>query len=189
MCKPRGLFVVWIAILLACQPVTAQSAGDRVRITTATDTIVGDLSRISENGLVLVFEDGELREFVNDEVQQLEIHKQEDYWEGGLLAGLLLGGAVAQVTAREVPYRVEGDWLDCRLGHCLKEGTRKEATTVGTVAVVAGAAVGFLVGRSLKSDTWEEVPHPADMNRLVLSPIVDVQSGFAMVIVGMSIRF
>ena len=66
--------------------------------------------------------------------------------------------------------------------------TEKEYTAAGYIAVVAGAAAGYFLGRRLRFGGWEEVPHPANSrksvervrgnaNRLVLTPIVDAQPG------------
>ena len=205
-----GTFLVMIAILFACRPVTAQNVGDRVRVTTAADTVIGDLSHVSEYGLTLAVEDGESREFALAEVQRLEIHKTANngYW--GLLAGSVLGGAVAAASAREIQVtrklcrpgsraNMFGECADTYRGTV----TEKEYTAAGYIAVVAGAAAGYFLGRRLRFGGWEEVPHPANSresvervrgnaNRLVLTPIVDAQpgpDGSLGVILGMSVRF
>lgn len=203
------LTLVVLAVILACRPVTAQNVGDRVRVTTAVDTVMGNISATSEHGLLLELEDRDSREFVAyAEIQRLEIHKEGLLNEGiGLLLGVALGSGVGEATARELPRPPSGrqgffDGIGCILS-CDQVEPEREWTTVGYIAVVAGAGVGYLLGRELKSEEWDEVPLPADSleteerlrgkaNRLVFNPMVDAQRGLdgsLGVILGMRVRF
>ena len=209
MSKLPGTLLVLIAILFACLPATAQNLGDRVRVATAVDTVIGDVSGTSENSLMLVIEDGESREFTHAEVQRLEVYKKtgERQWWGVLLGGFV-GLSVAEATAPERLVTQRQCIANNLFGECTQMGdvlvpAPDILTPVGVITMVAGAATGYLLGRRLNPAKWYRVPHPANSleteerfrentNRLILNPIVDAQPGVdesLRVILGMSVRF
>ena len=179
----------------------------RARVRVAVDT---DPSG-AEHGFVLVLGDGESREFMYAEVQRLEIGKTGNHKLWGGLVGFGVGAIFAEATQRE--YQVTRSL--CRqpitrrnlFGECADTYrgtvTMKEYRMAGVIAVLAAPALGYLLGRRLQSDVWEEVPDPANSaetgerftgnaNRLVLNPMVNAWSGRdgnIGVILGIQVRF
>jgi len=200
-----------LTILFGSGSVSSQSVGDRVRVAVVADTVVGVVSETSEHGLVLVLSDGGSREFALTEIQRLELHKGPNVWGvvlGGAL-GLLVGAAVDHTTKTDVEVLANpAAPLGCLATLFLyceepRYTTVRETSTAGAIALLAGPAIGLLLGRLMSDDQWDTVAHTPDSrqwegrfqrnsHRLVLDPIVGVErssGGGAGVILGIRVRF
>lgn len=164
--------LVLTTVLLVCRPALAQEAGaeievdDRVRVvTTAGDTVTGDVARTDEHGLMLALEDGGTRDFTYAEIEYLESRQLFNL-------GATIGSGVI-ITSLIVAGRV-GDW-ETRI--TLPSFEKEEVQVFNTkswivfgVGVVGGTYLGYRI-----ASTWKAVP------------LVDVQE--SSLLLGMRVRF
>ena len=157
----KTLVPVLIISMLAV-PVWAQRIGQRVRVTTTYNVMVGTVIEKNLKDLSINLDKGGMIEIPFQNIRMMERSTgHTNYKQLGLLTGGL-GGALVGVASARV------DIIDCREGvkgldpfrlmdledQCGRDNyTAKKAARYGLVL----AAVGFAAGYLLEKETWEQM--------------------------------
>ena len=182
--------VVAIASLLTPTPNSAQSVGDRVRVTISNGVLVGTVTGASEGSFALDTGDERSISVARDGVLMLERSLgRRSEWKRGLVTGAAIGvgGGIL------VGYLVGGTCDILTVG-----SATEECTEVGVgVAIRAGAVWGALgglaglgVGALIRREGWETIPHRGA--GASFSPVMDMRlgrGGRPGVVLGGRIRF
>ncbi len=116
-----------------------------------------------------------------DSVTKLEVSQgQKSHTVEGAIIGLLVGG-VAGAAIGYASYQEcepQGEFFSCILDFGPEQSALGGALVIG----LGGGVVGALIGRSIKTDRWAEVP--LDRVRVSLGPQRDGRLG-----IGASVRF
>ncbi len=170
MTAPRIISLVFVLFLTTFVKLTAQdtlSAGDKVRVTTEEERVVGYLTAIEGDQLTL---DTSLV-FPLASVTRLEVHRGQKTSASTVALYTAIGaGSGAVVTAGLV-------LTGCLLARLVELGCGgpdeelvEGVTPLGFIGIGAGvgALVGALIGATRKTDRWETVP--LDRIRVSLTP-------------------
>ncbi len=126
------------------------TAGDKVRVTTEEERVVGCLTAIEGDQLTL---DTSLV-FPLASLTKLEVSRGQKSKTGtGALIGLSAGAAVGVITGLAL--------CSSESGECFSNGTDLTATVavvLGVGGALGGVLIGALIGSSIKVDRWETVP-------------------------------
>ena len=128
------------------------TAGDKVRVTTEEERVVGSLVSLDDNQLTLTTEARDSSLVLPlASLTKLEVSRGQKSMAGrGALIGLGAGAAVGVGTAL----------VACAGGDCNTDGdiTGALALGLGAGGALVGAGIGALIGSSIKVDRWETVP-------------------------------
>lgn len=150
----RGFLVLAVAFVaggaLSPLAVSAQSPGERVRVTLASERIVGVVSESRPGELVVTGPRGGPWIVAHDEIQRLERSLgQRSQWRRGLLYGALSGVALAGVNAILVGDDEPGGFLNF---------SAADRFVLGSVLFGGvGGGIGTVVGAFLKREGWQAV--------------------------------
>ena len=149
-------------IVLFTTPLTAQEAGDRLRITTADSVVTGTLSAVTGSDFILT---GPAASIPRADFLLVERHERH---HRGRQFGLALGGVFA-VAATVSPFSLSGGDAGWSPGYVL----------LGAVFGAIGYGIGYVLGRPIPRWRWVEVAAPATS-----LPVPGVPTGNRMVAAG-----
>ena len=155
-----------LLIPLSFTSLTAQdtlTAGDKVRVTTEQERIIGYWVALSENGLTLNTEERDSSLVLPlASLTKLEVSRGQKSGAGkGALIGAGTGAAAGVVTAY-VGCAVESSNFNCG------NYTVLTILAFGAAGALVGAGIGALIGSQIKVDRWQDVP--LDRIRVSLTP-------------------
>lgn len=150
--------VILIALLSPGVSPTAgqmtEMQGQRVRVQLSDQTLrEGVVRQWTSDLLQLTGADGSTSQLAWADVQEVSRHRTRGHAGGGLLAGFLLGAALAGTHAGVT-------WEPCT---ALCFGPQDRSGTIALAALlggVAGGALGALVGTAIRTVAWEPVAIP-----------------------------
>ena len=164
--RKQRLLLTVLLIPLSFTSLTAQdtlTAGDKVRVTTAVERVIGYWMSLDDNRLTLRAEDPDsslvlpLASFTKLEVSQGL--KSRTLKGAGI--GFLVGGAAGLATAA-IACAIAGD-CDADSSY-----TGLVYAVFGVLGAGVGALTGAIIGSTIKVDRWETVPF--DRIRVSLTP-------------------
>jgi hypothetical protein len=137
---------VRIARPMICPPHTNCTGGSPQQYVGTFVTWSDDTLLVQSNGSTIVLP--------LDAVTKLEVSQgQKSNTVVGALVGLLIGGIAGAAIAKATHEECEGGW------GCFGDlGPRFVAGAGFVIGGLGGGGVGALIGRSIKTDRWEEVP-------------------------------
>ncbi len=177
----RAMAMMTIAGSLLAVPISAQTVGDRVRVTVAGETMIGEVTGVSSGGFDINIEDAGSASVVRSEIERLERSTGiESHWKrglliggiGGLTAGLLAGSEFGDCQ-RE---RTLGDVLLDQPGSGCTQTAEEIGWTWGFAGAGIGGILGLGVGALIKTrESWLTVPNRA--TAWTFRPAIDVRLG------------
>ncbi len=177
----RAMAMTTIAGSLLAVPISAQTVGDRVRVTVAGETMIGEVTGVSSGGFDINIEDAGSASVVRSEIERLERSTGiESHWKrglliggiGGLTAGLLAGSEFGDCQ-RE---RTLGDVLLDQPGSGCTQTAEEIGWTWGFAGAGIGGILGLGVGALIKTrESWLTVPNRA--TAWTFRPAIDVRLG------------
>ena len=190
---PAATFLTVLLLLVTVDSVFAQSAGDRVRVVIASDTLTGDVTETSETGFTVTLLTGALSGFTRvEEVEYEQVERLEVRTccmdgarliavAGGVLLGAGLGEFTNDKTCSEtvilLPFPTVSET-------CTRKGNNE--LWGGLVGGAAGLAVALMV----LTEKWEVIPH-GDLGGVSLAPLTGLRPGYGgtAMILGTRVRF
>ncbi len=192
-----ALAAALVSLLSPVRPLLAQNVGDRVRVTTPEETLVGAVAAVSESGFTLRVAGGWHMEVTRGRVEHLEVSATErSTWMGlGIGVGAGLVGSLVRKAWGPQPIDCGnqpgiGAAISCNLKRARLPPPPSDSEIFATTTV-AGAVLGALVGTLVKRDVWKIVA-PGSAGAFVLAPVLDTRPGHdggSAVILGTRIRF
>lgn len=194
-------FVIRLCLLTTVIMVSAasmaQSMGDRVRVTTASDArFDGIVAESASDSFSLRLNDGSPLMVPHGDIVMLERYVgKRSYKKRGFLIGFGLGAAagIAVGMAVDETCDVSGSVGDVEFnvdGGCDSFGLAA-GILAGTVYGGGLGLTGLVIGALVKTDQWQEIPKPS-VGNLQLSPMFDVwysEHSGQNIRVGLSARF
>jgi len=158
--RPGAVITTATVLVASHSPASAQDVGQRVRVTTATGTMTGEVTETSAEGFDMAVDGGGRRTVANSGVQRLErslgdrINRTE-----GFLVGAVIGATV---------------------GASLSDGTTDllggAARVMGGVTLgISLGLVGLLAGHLITVEQWERIPNAT--GPATFSPLIDLRLG------------
>ena len=142
---------------LTSLPLSAQSIGDRIRVTTPGLTAVGEVTVADDQGFQML-EGGTLQSFSYREIARLERSAgRQSQWK----AGLLYGGGAGVGAGLLYGALVSGTCDTLTLGGATAECAEIGAEVALLAALTWGAAGGLLgmgVGALVRRELWTDIP-------------------------------
>lgn len=175
MTRSSVLSVVAIGLVLGTQPLFAQEAGDRVRVTTDASQVVGRIVAVSGDGFDLSMAGGQFGSFARADIVRMERSLgTRSRWKEGLLYGGV--GTFVSVTLGVGL----GVWMTCEVvtgdtdtGDCTSTGFPL-VVAYGALLGTAGGLLGMAAGALMRGpERWEEVPFGGSAARF--GPILDLR--------------
>ena len=170
-----------LVIIAAATPLRAQVVedsvlvivGDRIRASTADTTVIGRVTRLTNQGFELG--QGQMRRsFAYRELEGLEVSRgPQSRWAEGVVFGVA-AGAIVGLTQADVPGGTLGEAVCVIAGWavvpwwCFGDFLEK-----ALVAGAIGGATGLVIGALIKHEAWESIPLADD--RVSFSPILAPQ--------------
>lgn len=154
--RPGAVITTATVLVASHSPASAQDVGQRVRVTTATGTMTGEVTETSAEGFDMAVDGGGGRTVADREVLRLErslgdrINRTE-----GFLAGATVGASLSDETT------------DLLGGAARVMG----AVTLGTTLGLAGLLAGHLI----TVEQWERIPNAT--GPATFSPLIDLRLG------------
>ena len=142
---------------LTSLPLSAQSIGDRIRVTTPGLTAVGEVTVADDQGFQML-RGGTLQSFSYREIARLERSAgRQSQWK----AGLLYGGGAGVGAGLLYGALVSGACDTLTLGGATEECAEIGAEVALLAALTWGAAGGLLgmgVGSLIRRELWTDIP-------------------------------
>lgn len=158
-----------MAVVVVSSEAMAQSAGERVRITTSDASFEGIVSERALDSIELSLADGSPLSVSHGDITMLERYVgQRTYKKRGFLIGFGLG-AIAGIGVGLATSETCDEVID--IG-CEGFGVAVAALGVGVYGGGLGLT-GLLIGAAVKTDQWQEIARPS-VGSLQLSPMLDV---------------
>ncbi|MCY3699977.1 MAG: hypothetical protein OXH46_10170 [Gemmatimonadetes bacterium] len=159
MTRCRAILLVTIGLLVGMQPLLAQEAGDRVRVTTDASQVVGQIVAVRSDGFDLSMAGGGSGSFVHADILRLERSLgATSRWKEGLLYGG--GGTFVTVTlgwGLAIVATCDAITGGTDTGGCARTPLRL-LVAYGAVLGTAGGLLGMAVGSLLRGpERWEDV--------------------------------
>lgn len=188
---------VMVLLLAPVRPLLAQYVGDRVRVTTPEQTLVGAVAAVSESGLTLRVPGGWHLEVARGRVEHLEVSEiRRSTWMGlGIGIGAGLVGSLVRKAWRPKPIYCGnqpsvGAAISCNLKRARLPPPPSDSEIFATTTI-AGAVLGALAGTLVRRDVWKNVA-PGSAGAFALAPVLDTRLGHdggSAVILGTRITF
>ncbi|MXX56625.1 MAG: hypothetical protein F4106_03400 [Gemmatimonadetes bacterium] len=178
-----------LALLVASQvpallPLSAQSIGDRIRVTTPGATTVGEVTIVDDHGFRI--REGEIhRSFTYREIARLERSTgRKSRWKTGLLYGGGAGVGAGLLYGALVSGACDALTLGGASQECAETGA-EVAVVAGLVWGAAGGLLGTGVGALVRRELWTDIPFArADVS---LRPIIGRVPGTNSMLLGVRI--
>ncbi|MXX72577.1 MAG: hypothetical protein F4205_16885 [Gemmatimonadetes bacterium] len=178
-----------LALLVASQvpallPLSAQSIGDRIRVTTPGATTVGEVTIVDDHGFRI--REGEIhRSFTYREIARLERSTgRKSRWKTGLLYGGGAGVGAGVLYGALVSGACDALTLGGASQECAETGA-EVAVVAGLVWGAAGGLLGTGVGALVRRELWTDIPFArADVS---LRPIIGRVPGTNSMLLGVRI--
>lgn len=168
---PRGYFTFTISPLVALalwgSDLEAQDVGDRIRASLANQTMIGDVTRVSEHGFQLSHEDGEHSILFVELVRLERSVGQKSAWIEGYVIGatiLVYPGIELIKTCLNDSTMGENAFLTI---FCMVFLIAPGVALVGAGVLITGP-IGAIVGAFNRTDVWEPITVPGSQLRSVL---------------------
>ena len=177
----RAMAMMTIAGNLLAVPISAQTIGDRVRVTVTGEMMIGEVTGVSLEGFDIDIEDAGSASVVRSEIERLERSTGiESHWKRGLLIGGI-GGLTAGLLAGS-------EFGDCQRERTLEDvllgspgdGCVQTAEEIGWTWGFVGAGLGGILGLGVgalikKQESWLTIPNRAAGS--TFRPAIDVRLG------------
>lgn len=165
-------------------PLSAQSIGDRVRVTTSMMVAVGEVTTMDNQGFQ-VLERGALQSFSYADIARLERSAgRQSLWKKGLMYGGGTGVGAGVLYGALVSSTCDVLTLGAASNECAETGAQV-ALVAGLAWGAAGGLVGAGVGALIRREAWDDIPFAG--TRLSFSPIVAPRPSTGGVSLGLSI--
>ena len=192
-----ALVAVLALLLTPVAPLLAQNVGDRVRVTTPEQTLIGAVAAVSESGLTLRVPGGWHLEVARGRVEHLEVSAiRRSIWKGlGIGIGAGLVGSLARKAWGPQPIYCGNQPSVAAAISCNLKRDRlpppPSDSEIFVTTTIAGAVLGVLAGTLVKREVWKTVA-PGSAGAFALAPVLDTRFGHdggSAVILGTRIRF
>jgi len=156
--QPGALLALLLASLaLTSQPLSAQSIGDRIRVTTPGFNAIGEVTMVDDQGFQMR-DGGTLHSFSYREIARLELSAgRQSQWKTGLLYGGGAGVGAGLLYGALVSSTCDALTLGGATGECAETGAQV-ALVAGVVWGAAGGLLGTGVGALVRRELWTDVP-------------------------------
>lgn len=137
----------------------AQAVGDRVRASLPEQTMIGEITAVSEHGFQLSHEDGEYSFLFGDLVQLERSVGQKSAWKEGYVVGatiLIYPGISLIGTCLDDSMMGENAFLTT---FCMIFLIGPGVALVGAGVLITGP-IGAIIGAFNRTDVWEQVTFP-----------------------------
>ena len=165
-------FVLALAMVAAGSipfPLSAQSIGDRVRVTTSAMVAIDEVTTVDNLGFQ-VLDQGALQTFSYDDIARLERSAgRQARWKKGLMYGGGTGVGAGVLYGALVSSTCDVLTLGAASNECAETGAQV-ALVAGLTWGAAGGLVGAGVGALIRREAWDDIAFAG--TRLSITPIV-----------------
>ena len=189
--------VVALALLSPMRSLPAQNVGDRVRVETSEQTVIGEVAEADGNWLRLLLPGGWHWEVTLGAVEHLEVSDpRRSTWMGlgiGIGAGIV-GSLVRKAWGPKPIYCGNqpsiGAAISCNIRRARRPPLPSDSEIFATTTI-AGAVLGALVGTLVERDVWKTVAN-GGAGAFSVDPVLGTRpgrEGRSAVILGTRVRF